>query len=270
MVSHGARNPGDDRAVELGTIDEGKLDVDLREAPDDLSIDIESDTLAAGIQDQRPAPAALPPLELPDPRTRGPYERFVKPLLDILAGILLTIATLPLVLAIVAAVWISMGRPVLFTQKRVGRDGRPFTVFKFRTMMADRRANGARFVGQDRRFTHKSPSDPRITTVGRFLRRWSLDEVPQFWNVVLGQMSLVGPRPELVEIVEAKYEPWQHRRHEIKPGITGLWQVSLRNGAEMYQSTGVDLEYLRSITFFGDLKILLWTIPAALGRHMGS
>ena len=105
---------------------------------------------------------------------------------------------------------------------------------------------------------------------GRTLRKWSLDEIPQFWNVALGHMSLVGPRPELVEIVEAKYEPWQHVRHAVKPGVTGLWQISARdNGKLMYECTQTDIEYIQNITFWGDLKILLWTVPSALGRRKG-
>ena len=179
-------------------------------------------------------------------------------------------ATLPVAIMIVMAIWITMGRPAVFTQKRVGKAGRPFTVLKFRTMAPDRRQESDRFIGKDRRFVHKTPHDPRITKVGAFLRKWSLDEIPQFWNVVLGQMSLVGPRPELVDIVKTKYEPWQHRRHDVKPGITGLWQVSLRNGAEMHQATEIDLEYLQSITFREDLRILLRTVPAALGHRIGS
>lgn len=265
---HGAAKRTDRGTVERGTVDQAELQLDLR-TPDEQTIDLDLVGSESGTHHE-PARVESAPVELPDPRARGPYERFVKPGLDIVVGTLLTIITLPAVLAITVAIWISMGRPAVFTQKRVGRGGRSFTVFKFRTMAHDRRALETPFVGQDRRFVHKSPEDPRITRVGRFLRKWSLDEIPQFWNVVLGQMSLVGPRPELVEIVETKYEPWQHRRHEVKPGITGLWQVSLRNGAEMHQTTEVDLEYLRSVTFLGDLKILLWTVPAALGYRMGS
>ncbi len=269
MVSQEAGSPRDSRVVERPTIARNELVVDLRETSDELAIDLSAGRLASSVSDE--STLVLPAtVDLPDPRVRGPYERFLKPALDILAGVLLTIITFPVVLVIVLAIWISMGRPVVFTQKRVGLFGHPFTVLKFRTMAPDRRSGKPRFVGQDRRLVHKSPHDPRITRVGGFLRRWSLDEIPQFWNVVLGQMSLVGPRPELVEIVETKYEPWQHRRHEVKPGVTGLWQVSLRNGAEMHQSTEVDLDYLRSITFLGDLKILLWTVPAALGHRMGS
>jgi len=95
----------------------------------------------------------------------------------------------------------------------------------------------------------------------------SLDEIPQLVNVALGQMSLVGPRPELVEIVDTKYEPWQHQRHAVKPGLTGLWQISTQRQELMYQATEIDLEYLSRISLREDLRILALTIPAALGKR---
>ena len=119
---------------------------------------------------------------------------------------------------------------------------------------------------EDRRQNHKSDDDPRHTRVGRFLRKSSLDELPQFWNVVRGDMSLVGPRPELVEIV-ARYEPWQHQRHVVKPGLTGLWQVSSRGAGMMHLHTDIDLEYIETMGSVTDLKILLRTVPATLRRR---
>jgi lipopolysaccharide/colanic/teichoic acid biosynthesis glycosyltransferase len=101
--------------------------------------------------------------------------------------------------------------------------------------------------------------------VGRFLRKSSMDELPQFWNVVRGEMSLVGPRPELVEIVN-RYEPWQHQRHVVKPGLTGLWQVTTRGSGMMHLHTDIDLEYIQTIGLRTDLRILLQTIPATLQR----
>ena len=144
----------------------------------------------------------------------------MKPTLDVASGIALSILSLPLVAVVTVAIWATLGRPAILKQHRVGRGGGVFTVYKFRTMEPDRRRGQQSFAGPDRRVTHKSPDDPRHTRLGRFLRRTSLDEVPQFWNVALGHMSLVGPRPELVDIV-GDYEPWQHRRHEVKPGVTG-------------------------------------------------
>jgi len=196
----------------------------------------------------------------------GAYERWVKPVLDRVAALGATIVTLPMVVGIVLLIWLTMGRPAIFRQRRVGRGGTEFTVYKFRTMGHDRRERQLPFSGDDRRLNHKSPDDPRHTGLGRFLRKWSLDEVPQFWNVLLGQMSLVGPRPELVEIAD-RYQPWQHRRHVVKPGITGLWQISHRGNVPMHEATHVDLAYVDQLSFAVDVKILLRTVPAMLGRQ---
>ena len=144
--------------------------------------------------------------------------------------------------------------------------GVPFTMYKFRTMRPDRRAADLPFEGEDRRVRHKSPLDPRHTRCGRILRKSSLDELPQLWNVVRGDMSLVGPRPELVSVVKT-YEPWQHQRHVVKPGLTGLWQVGRRDGnALMRDDTDIDLDYIRQLSIVVDLRILLTTIPAVLSR----
>jgi lipopolysaccharide/colanic/teichoic acid biosynthesis glycosyltransferase len=174
---------------------------------------------------------------------------------------------MPVLLVVAAAARLTVGSPIVFRQRRVGRDGRPFTVFKFRTMAEDRRREETGFAGPDRRVCHKRADDPRHTCVGRVLRRLSLDELPQLWNVLRGDMSLVGPRPELVTIVETKYEAWQHERHVVKPGITGLWQVSARGNGVMYEFTDIDIEYVRSVSLIGDLKILARTFPALAGMR---
>ncbi len=205
---------------------------------------------------------------VPDLATRSSYQRFVKPFIDRLGGVVLTLATLPILMVVVPLIWWKLGRPAIFKQKRIGIDGREFTVYKLRTMLPDRRTNTVPFDGADRRVNHKSPDDPRHVPLGRFLRKWSLDEIPQFWNVALGHMSLVGPRPELPHIV-AKYEDWQHRRHEVKPGVTGLWQVSERGDVPMHEATGVDIEYVESVSLKADLRIMLLTVPAALGSNKG-
>lgn len=200
-------------------------------------------------------------LEVP----HGVYARVAKPTFDRVAGLGIFVVTLPLTAAVALAVRMSLGSPVFFRQRRVGRDGREFDVYKFRTMGHDRRQEPAP-VPQDRRQNHKSTDDPRHTRIGRFLRKSSLDELPQFWNVVRGDMSLVGPRPELVEIV-ARYEPWQHQRHIVKPGVTGLWQVSGRGSGMMHLHTDIDLEYIETMGPITDLKILLRTIPATLRQR---
>jgi lipopolysaccharide/colanic/teichoic acid biosynthesis glycosyltransferase len=196
-----------------------------------------------------------------------PYVRFVKPVIDRVLGAVLLLLALPIIVAVAFAVRVSLGTGVVFTQERMGCGGVPFRIYKFRTMRPSRRREHRAFEGDDRRQTHKHPNDPRMSKVGRLLRRMSLDELPQLFNVVKGDMSLVGPRPEIVDIVQ-RYEPWQHRRHCVKPGLTGLWQVSARE-RPMHQATDIDLEYVDAISFLTDLRILVRTIPAALGRKKG-
>ena len=195
------------------------------------------------------------------------YERFVKPVMDRAVGTVLLLAVLPTLLLVALAVRALLGRSVIFKQRRVGRGGRVFTMYKFRTMHPDRRMARLR-VAPERRLTHKHPQDPRLTALGRFLRKWSLDELPQLWNVARGDMSLIGPRPELVDIVD-RYESWQHERHAVKPGLTGLWQVLARGDGPMHENTHLDLAYVRQVRFTTDCKILLHTIPALLGRRTG-
>ncbi len=196
------------------------------------------------------------------------YVQVVKPAIDFIGGLSLTIVTLPICLIVAFLVYRDLGNPIILKQQRVGRGGRVFNVYKFRSMEPDRRAGPPDFVGVDRRVSHKDANDPRLTDLGRFMRRWSLDELPQLWNVVLGDMSLVGPRPEMVQIVE-QYEPWQHQRHVVKPGVTGLWQVSARGDLPMHEATDIDIDYVDSISFAKDLEILLRTIPAAMGDGKG-
>lgn len=205
---------------------------------------------------------------VPGIASRSFYHKYAKPGIDRLGGVVLSILTLPILAVVVPLIWWKLGRPAIFKQQRIGQYGLEFTVYKLRTMLPDRRGNVVHFAGTDRRVNHKSPDDPRHVPLGRFLRKWSLDEIPQFWNVALGHMSLVGPRPELPHVV-ARYEQWQHRRHEVKPGITGLWQVSERGEKPMHEATGIDLEYVDSVSLKGDLRVLLLTVPAALGSQQG-
>ncbi len=201
----------------------------------------------------------------------GRYERYVKPAIDRCGAGVLLLLLLPAFVVLAAAVWSSLGGPVLIRQERVGKDGRTFGMYKFRTMHADRRQSALqrRWDGQERRTCHKRPDDPRLVPVGRFLRRWSLDEVPQLVNVLTGDMSLVGPRPELTSVVEQHYQPWHHDRHQVKPGVTGLWQVTARGQGLMHHHIALDLEYLRDLSLRHDVSILLRTLPSALGRHRG-
>jgi lipopolysaccharide/colanic/teichoic acid biosynthesis glycosyltransferase len=139
--------------------------------------------------------------------------------------------------------------PAIFRQRRVGRGGRLFTIYKFRTMLVDAPA-----------YSYKVPiDDPHITHVGRWLRRTGLDELPQLWNVVRGDMSLIGPRPELPFIVE-QYEDWQRARLAIRPGITGWWQINHRNGTPMHLNLEHDIHYLQNMSMALDCRIALDTI----------
>jgi lipopolysaccharide/colanic/teichoic acid biosynthesis glycosyltransferase len=195
----------------------------------------------------------------------GAYLRWFKPAIDRILGLIALILTAPLLLVVAVTVWVAMDSPIFIAQDRVGLRGRVFRLWKFRTMEPDRRSTQLRWIGEDRRKTHKSAEDPRITPLGRWLRAFRLDELPQFLNVVKGDLSLVGPRPELVSVV-AEYEAWQHRRHAVKPGVTGLWQISDDGDKLLRDCTALELEYLDSISLATDLSILLRTLPAMFRR----
>jgi exopolysaccharide biosynthesis polyprenyl glycosylphosphotransferase len=188
--------------------------------------------------------------------------------------LLLTFAALPIVLPLMGlialAVKLDDGGSVLFRQERVGENGRRFSMLKFRTMVvgAERlQAQVARMDAQGH-LVYKAPHDPRVTRVGRFLRRWSLDELPQILNVLRGEMSLVGPRPEQLFVVE-QYEPWQRQRLAVPPGITGWWQVSGRSDLPMHLNTQYDLFYIRNYSLWLDLKIL-WLTAGVVLRGEGA
>jgi lipopolysaccharide/colanic/teichoic acid biosynthesis glycosyltransferase len=202
-------------------------------------------------------------------RAAGPYVKWLKPMLDAVVASALVVFLFPVCLAIALAIRLTMGRGVLFRQVRVGKHGKPFEVLKFRTMRHDRRKRHTAIDIEDRRRTHKHPNDPRITRVGRFLRTSSLDELPQLVNVLRGEMSLIGPRPELEDLVN-RYEPWQHARHAVRPGMTGLWQVEARGEQAMHECVHLDLEYVERVSLLLDLRIALTTPVAALGRHRGA
>ena len=207
----------------------------------------------------------LSTLPAADTRTVTVYERLVKPVIDRVLAFVLLIVLSPILAVVCVMVAKSLGRPIVLRQRRVGKDEERFVLHKFRTMHPDRRSPEGDFDGDDRRITHKHPDDPRLTPVGQMLRKWSLDELPQLWDVCKGTLSIVGPRPELEKIV-ANYEPWQHARHAVKPGLTGLWQIKARGDGEMHEHTDLDIEYVQKVTLRGDLKIMLLTLPAILTR----
>jgi exopolysaccharide biosynthesis polyprenyl glycosylphosphotransferase len=189
----------------------------------------------------------------------------VKRLLDIAVSAVLLIISLPAIVIAAAAIKLSSPGSVLFKQKRIGLNGRIFTLYKFRTMIAnaDQRRGEVSHLNEMTGPVFKAKSDPRVTAVGRFLRKFSLDELPQLWNVFKGDMSLVGPRPPIPEEVK-EYRRWHRRRLSMKPGLTCLWQVSGRNNVDFDRWMKLDLQYIDNWSPSLDLKILLRTIPAVL------
>ncbi len=180
-----------------------------------------------------------------------------KRLFDIGVSLAALLALSPVLAVTALAVMLESGRPVLFRQVRVGQGGREFGMYKFRSMVKNAAAIGP---------YHTSADDPRITRVGRFIRRTSLDELPQLFNVLLGDMSLVGPRPD-VPAQRTLYEPadWE-ARCSVRPGITGLAQARLRSAATEAQRLALDLQYVREQGLWLDLRIVVWTLGRLTGR----
>jgi exopolysaccharide biosynthesis polyprenyl glycosylphosphotransferase len=189
----------------------------------------------------------------------------MKRLLDVSVSMLILALSLPIILIAAIAIRLSSPGSVLFKQERLGLNGRIFTLYKFRTMIEDahQRREEVSHLNEMKGPVFKAKADPRITSVGRFLRKFSLDELPQLWNVLKGDMSLVGPRPPIPEEVEA-YHRWHRRRLSMKPGLTCLWQVSGRNNVDFDRWMELDLQYIDNWSPALDLKILLRTIPAVL------
>ena len=194
-----------------------------------------------------------------------------KRLLDIGVSSILLVLAAPVIL--IAALCIKLSSPgsVLFKQKRVGLNGRSFTLYKFRTMIADahERRSEVDHLNEMNGPVFKAKGDPRVTPIGRVLRKFSLDELPQLWNVLKGDMSLVGPRPPIPEEV-ASYHRWHRRRLSMKPGLTCLWQISGRNEIDFDRWMQLDLQYIDNWSPTLDFKILLRTIPAVLSGRGAS
>ena len=210
------------------------------------------------IADQSPAPV-LVALAVAG---RGPLRDAVERVLAALA----LAALLPFLVLLALAIRLDSRGPALYRQQRVGFGGRPFRMWKLRTMHTDaddRRADLSEAMGWPPLF--KMVDDPRVTRVGRFLRRWSLDELPQLWNVATGDMSFVGPRPGMPDEVGAFHEAFA-RRFSVKPGITGLWQVSGRSTLSWQESVRLDLAYVDDRSLSLDVLILFRTVPAVLRR----
>lgn len=198
----------------------------------------------------------------------SPSTLALKRIFDVVAATVGLVLTLPLFVLIALAILVDDGRPVLFRQLRAGENGRAFRIFKFRTMVRGAEDMLPQLVSIDELSDpmFKLKADPRVTRVGRFLRRTSLDELPQLLNVVRGEMSIVGPRPELISLVE-RYAPEHEVRLRVKPGITGPWQVYGRSELTFDEVLAVEREYVENLSLGRDLRIILMTLPAVFGRR---
>ena len=213
--------------------------------------------------------SGLPLLQVEQPRFDG-GRRIVKSTFDRTLAVCALIAAAPILLALALAVRLTSKGPAFFTQQRIGKDGQPFTMVKFRSMVVDAEQRREELIEQSDRdgLMFKMHSDPRITKVGAMLRRYSLDELPQLFNVVGGSMSLVGPRPPLPEEVE-QYGDDVRRRLLVKPGVTGLWQVSGRADLSWEESVRLDLRYVDNWSLAADL-LILWKTARAVVRGSGA
>jgi exopolysaccharide biosynthesis polyprenyl glycosylphosphotransferase len=199
------------------------------------------------------------------------YQRMIKRAFDLFFGLVAVTLALPLWAFSALMVYLEDGAPILFRQKRVGENGRLFEMLKFRTMVrnAEQLQGLVEKRDLDGNLIHKAKDDPRVTRVGRLLRRFSLDELPQLFNVLGGTMSLVGPRPEVPYLVE-KYQPWQRKRFAVPPGMTGWWQVSGRSDKPMHLYTEDDLYYIQNYSIWLDFQIIvrtMWVVLVGRGSY---
>jgi exopolysaccharide biosynthesis polyprenyl glycosylphosphotransferase len=212
---------------------------------------------------------AHPRMLAAQPASRKPgltrRQRWMKRAVDVLLASVALLLAAPVMLAVALAIKIENPGPVLFRQRRVGEGGRFFHIYKFRSMVVNAEALQTTVNRTDSsgKTLHKHKDDPRVTRIGRIIRKTSLDELPQLLNVLKGDMSLVGPRPELPWLVE-QYESWQNARFLMPQGITGWWQVTGRSEKPCHLSTQDDLHYVEHYSLWLDIKIMLMTIPALL------
>ena len=214
----------------------------------------------------------IPMINLRDPALND-VQRLVKRIFDLMVGGIMTLLLLPIFIAIGLLIIIDSRGPIVFRQERVGENGRIFRMFKYRTMVPDADSLRDQFTEinpqNGRILFKKRPNDPRVTHIGRFLRRTSLDELPQLLNVLLGDMSLVGPRPELPWLVD-QYEPWQRKRFAVPQGMTGWWQVNGRSDKPLHLHTEDDIYYVQNYSIWMDIYILLktpWVVLRGKGAY---
>jgi exopolysaccharide biosynthesis polyprenyl glycosylphosphotransferase len=235
---------------------------------DDITIRMSSglyEILTTGVEVQEVG--NVPLLSINKVRLTG-VDLFLKRMLDLVVSSSVLLMSWPLMLIMAAAVKLDSSGPVFYRRRVIGVSGKPFDALKFRTMYTDAEERLARDPELRRQFEEnfKLKDDPRVTRMGRFLRRTSLDELPQLFNVLLGQMSLVGPRMITSE-ERARYGKWRMNLSTVKPGITGLWQVSGRSDVGYAQRVMLDMQYIRNFSIWMDLHLLWRTIPAVLKGH---
>lgn len=236
--------------------------VNVRVVPDYFSLAI----YRASVEDF----GGLPMINLRDPALNE-VQRVIKRLFDLALGGVITLFALPLMAVIALAVKLDSPGPVFFRQQRVGENGRLFGMYKFRSMVQNAEAlqDQVHKTNENGQTIYKSPNDPRVTRIGRFLRRTSLDELPQLFNVLKGDMSLVGPRPELPWLV-GQYEPWQHKRLAVPQGMTGWWQVNGRANKPLHLHSEDDIYYVQHYSLWMDIYILLktpWVVMRGIGAY---
>ena len=210
--------------------------------------------------------SGIPMLDLRAPALND-YQRLVKRAFDLFFCLLAAPVSLIPMAVIALLIRLEGEGPVIFKQERVGENGRLFITFKFRTMVPNAEQMREQVEQHDEtgHIIHKLPDDPRVTRVGRFLRRTSLDELPQLVNIIKGDMSLVGPRPELPYLVDL-YEPWQRKRFAVPQGLTGWWQINGRSDLPMHLNTEYDLYYVQNYSIFLDIEIIIKTVWVVLNR----
>jgi exopolysaccharide biosynthesis polyprenyl glycosylphosphotransferase len=194
-----------------------------------------------------------------------PVQLAIKRVIDILASATALLLLSPLMIVVALIVKFTSRGPILFKQLRVGRNARPFNMLKFRSMIANAEELKAKLMQQNEQSgpVFKMSRDPRITPIGRFIRKYSIDELPQLINVLRGEMSLVGPRPPVPSEV-AKYEAWQRRRLSVRPGLTCVWQVSGRNQISFEEWMYLDMQYIDHWSLAQDVQLILKTVPVVL------
>lgn len=221
-----------------------------------------------GIRDVSVAPIA-------DSPPAGLLTRILKRVMDVVCSLLALLVLSPLLIAIAVIIKFDSRGPVLFTQERLGKDLRPFRMYKFRSMYVDagdslHRESVKRTAESKRREigTFKSLDDPRVTRFGRFIRAWNLDELPNLINIVRGDMSIVGPRPAL-DYELPYYKDWYYKRFAVRPGLTGLWQVKRSDAEDFDEMIRMDVDYVDQLSLWLDVKLILLTIPSII-RERGA